>query len=382
MSFTEITSTSWFSRLGDSIKGILFGLIAIPVAIILLFWNEKREVGRTRILEGGAKMVVAVDAEKISPANENKLVYLTADATTSETLTDPDYGVSLEGALKLQRHVEYYQYQEEFKSETEKKLGGGTETVAIYDYSAQWVDSPIDSASFKDPAFKIKNTILKEIPQTTLSPNSVQLGAYQLSSNQITRLIADTQFSLTADHPLPAVVAAEAKVSGNNIYYGTDAQTPSIGDARVHFTYTPTGTYSIIAQQAGNSFVNYKTKDDSLSILKLGAHSADSLFAQEASSNRMLSWILRAVGFALIAFGFAAILSPLSVVLDVVPFLGNIAEMGTTLIAFVLSLSISSVTIAIAWLTFRPLIGCSLLLITFGAIYWLNRLKKNSAIIP
>ena len=382
MSFTEITSTSWFSRLGDSIKGILFGLIAIPVALILIFWNEKREVDRTRTLEEGAKMVVVVNAQQISPANENKLVYLTAEATTSETLTDPDYGVSFQGALKLQRHVEYYQYEEESQSETNKKLGGGTETVTTYDYSARWVSSPIDSSAFKDPAFQTKNTILKKIQETTLSPSSVELGAYQLSNSQIARLSADSTFSLAADYSLPAMVASEAQVSGNNIYYGTDTQTPSIGDARVHFTYTAAGTYSIIAQQAEKSFVTYQAKKGSLSILKSGAHSVDSLFAEEASSNSILSWVLRAVGFALMGFGFAAILNPLSVVLDVVPLLGNIAEIGTTLIAFILSLSISSVTIAIAWLAFRPLLGCSLLLITFGAIYWLNRLKKKRAIMP
>ena len=61
MSFTEVTSTSWFSRLGTSIKGILFGIIAIPLAIVLIFLNEKREIDRTKTLEEGAKMVVTVD---------------------------------------------------------------------------------------------------------------------------------------------------------------------------------------------------------------------------------------------------------------------------------------------------------------------------------
>ncbi len=39
-SYTEVTSQNWFSRIGESIKGILFGIIIIPVTIILLWWNE------------------------------------------------------------------------------------------------------------------------------------------------------------------------------------------------------------------------------------------------------------------------------------------------------------------------------------------------------
>ena len=377
MSYTEITSTSWFSRIGDSLKGIIFGLIAIPVAIILLFWNEKREVDRTRTLEEGAKMVVSVDAKQISPSHENKLVYLTGQATTEETLTDPIYGVSQKGALKLQRHVEYYQYEEDPKSETKKKLGGGTETITTYDYPAKWADNPIDSSAFKDPEYRSKNTILKKIDEASLLPKLVQLEAYSLSNEQARRLEADSPVTLTTDSSLPPSIAAEASITNNTIYYGADASTTSIGDVRIHFTYASPGPYSIIAQQAGNSFVSYQAKKGSLSILKPGTHSIESLFAQEASSNRTLSWILRAVGFTIIGFGFIAILRPLSVVLDVVPFLGDIAETGTGLIAFALSLAISSVTIALAWITFRPLIGGGILLIALAAIYWINRLKKK-----
>jgi len=38
-SYTEISREGWFSRIGGSIKGILFGLVAIPVCVILLWWN-------------------------------------------------------------------------------------------------------------------------------------------------------------------------------------------------------------------------------------------------------------------------------------------------------------------------------------------------------
>ncbi|MBO4312461.1 MAG: hypothetical protein J5828_05640, partial [Desulfovibrionaceae bacterium] len=43
-SFTETTTTSWGSRLGNSFKGILTGLVIIAAATCLLYWNEGRTV--------------------------------------------------------------------------------------------------------------------------------------------------------------------------------------------------------------------------------------------------------------------------------------------------------------------------------------------------
>src|SRR3954454_24242159 len=38
--FTETTTKSWGSRIGDSIKGVLFGLVLIVGSGVFLFWHE------------------------------------------------------------------------------------------------------------------------------------------------------------------------------------------------------------------------------------------------------------------------------------------------------------------------------------------------------
>ena len=48
-SFTETTTKSWGSRIGESIKGVLFGLAFTVGACVLLFWNEGREIGRAHV---------------------------------------------------------------------------------------------------------------------------------------------------------------------------------------------------------------------------------------------------------------------------------------------------------------------------------------------
>ena len=55
------------------------------------------------------------------------------------------------------------------------------------------------------------------------------------------------------------------------------------------------------------------------------------------------------------------ILAPLSVMADVMPFVGDLVRIGTEGLAVVLAGILSLLTIAMAWLTDHPLLGCVLL---------------------
>ena len=68
--FSEVSSESWFGRIGNSIKGILFGIILIPISVLLLSWNEGRAVTTAKSLKEGAAAVVSVEAAPIVPAND------------------------------------------------------------------------------------------------------------------------------------------------------------------------------------------------------------------------------------------------------------------------------------------------------------------------
>ena len=52
--FTEVTSRSWISRIGQSIVGVLIGLVMVIAAIVVLFWNEGRAIQTARSLAEGA----------------------------------------------------------------------------------------------------------------------------------------------------------------------------------------------------------------------------------------------------------------------------------------------------------------------------------------
>ena len=103
-SVTEVTSTSWLRRLGQSFGGVILGFALIIGSGILLFWNEGRAVTTANSLKEGAAAVVNVAADKIDPANDKKLVHMTGDAKAAGPVVDPDFGIS---APALPRRMEF-----------------------------------------------------------------------------------------------------------------------------------------------------------------------------------------------------------------------------------------------------------------------------------
>jgi hypothetical protein len=93
------------------------------------------------------------------------------------------------------------------------------------------------------------------------------------------------------------------------------------------------------------------------------------MIAQAEQENKALTWGLRFLGFIVMMIGLNLIFKPLSVLADVVPFLGSLVGVGTGLIAFLIAISISFTVIAIAWVFFRPLLGIGLLVVAGAAAY-------------
>lgn len=73
------------------------------------------------------------------------------------------------------------------------------------------------------------------------------------------------------------------------------------------------------------------------------------------------------------AVGIGLILRPLAVLSDVVPFLGGLVGFGIAIIALLVAGALSLVTISIAWLFYRPLLGITLLVIAALMIFLARR---------
>lgn len=377
-SYTEVTSQNWFSRIGESIKGILFGIIVIPLMIVLLWWNEGRAVTTANSLKEGAAAVVDVSADKVDPANDKKLVHLTGEATTAEGAFDDEFGIKVP-ALRLDRSVEIYQWEQEEKTEKREKVGGSEETITTYSYEKKWVDEPINSSEFKKPAgHENKGELVAS--NKRFSAKDAKLGAFQLPASMVRSLPGAEAYSLK-EADLNEETKKEALVSRGGLYYGADPAKPQIGDQRVAFEIVKPGTFSILAAQLGETFGPYQTKaGDALSRIEAGASSAEVMFKNAESENAIMTWVVRFIGFLFMALGFMAIMRPLSVLGSVVPFIGSIIGMGTGLISFVLAGVISLIVIAIAWVFVRPLLGIVLLALAVGGFIYMRKLAAGSKI--
>lgn len=378
-SYTEVTSQNWFSRIGESIKGILFGIIVIPLTVVLLWWNEGRAVTTANSLKEGAAAVVNVAADKVDAANEKKLVHVSGDAKAAEPVVDPNYGISVP-ALRLVRSEEIYQWVEDTKKETRQKVGGGEETTTTYSYSKKWTDKTVNSTEFKKPEGHTNEGELIA-GDANISAEKVTLGAFQVPESLVRQMGDPTKHPVTAAdvEKLPADLKADAHVSGGVFFFGAKPDAPQVGDVRVSFEIVKPGPFSILAAQLGETFEPYQTKaGDAISMVESGTVSAETMFKNAAAANTLFTWILRFVGFLFMSFGFMAIMRPLSVLGSVIPFIGNIIGMGTGLISFALAGTISLLVISIAWIFVRPLLGITMLVLAIGSFIYARKLAAAS----
>ena len=364
-SFTEVTNESWFGRIGGAFKGIVIGLILLVIAFPVLFVNEGRAVKRYKTLKEGGGAVVAVSADSVTTENEGNLIHLTGKADTDAMLSDPVFGMSA-NALKLKRVVEMYQWKETSKSTSKKKIGGGKTTTKTYSYSQVWSGNVIKSANFKKPTGH-GNPGSMSYKSTQQVAKDVTLGAFTLSSSLIGMINNFESLPVETDFTLPESLKNKANVHDSGVYIGVDPASPQVGDTRIKFQVANPAEVSVIAKQINNTFEPYSTKaGGKVELLQVGAHSADAMIQKAQENNKMLTWVLRLVGFILMLVGINMIFKPLSILADILPILGTIVEAGTGIIAFLLATILSLITIAIGWIVYRPLLGIILLVVAVG----------------
>lgn len=372
MAYTETTTRSWTSRLGDSFKGIVFGFVLIAAGTCLLWWNEGRTF-KTAGAIGEAELVTqdASDISKIDSSLEGKVIHASGRADTKETLKDPIFGVEAQ-ALSIRRNVEYFQWREHSRSETRKKLGGGEETVTTYTYDTGWVSSPVDSNSFKDAEYRGRNSVLAKFDDERIWAKDITFGAYKLPDFLAHSIGGETQLNvgrLDASAISSYITAPEGVYPGQlingddrTIYIGENPNSPKVGDVRITFYQVPPAEVSIIAQVTGSTFKQFTASNGyTFSSLEMGRVESAEMFKDARSSNNIMAWILRVVGILVIVGGLKTILAPLSVLADVIPILGTIVGAGTGFVSWVLGLAWSLIVIAVAWVRFRPLIAGGLI---------------------
>jgi len=263
MSFTETTTTSWFTRIKNALVGILIGFVLILASIYFLFWNEGRAIQTYRSLVEGAGLVVAVDSARVDPANEGKLVHISGPVKAQGRVADDQFGVEAEGALAISRGVEMYQWVEKSESKTEKNLGGSEETTTTYSYAKEWSSKQVDSSDFKVPAGHENPGFAVE--GTTVVVDSATVGAFTLDGQRVANL-GDAQQIRLNDVDLERIANTIAttksvKLNQGDVYLGSSATSPQIGDMKIRFERTDLAEASFVGAQKGDTILGYTTSN-------------------------------------------------------------------------------------------------------------------------
>lgn len=377
-SFSVVSSQSWFSRLFESIKSVLFGLVLFAASFFVLYWNEGRAVRTARSLTEGLGAVVSTPPETVDASKEGKLVHVTGAVKTNAPVADDELPVKSDG-VKLVRNVEMYQWTEKESSESRKKIGGGTETVTTYNYQKEWKSGRVDSSAFKKSEGH-DNPATPPYESKTFTADPVQVGAFTMSAEQVSKLTDSSELPIEASAAasLPDAVKAKLQVKGGKFYTGQDPASPQLGDVRISYQQVKPSTVSLIAVQSGSTFAPYQAKaGDTILLVEEGTHAAEEMFKVAQERNAVMTWILRGVGFFMMFLGIFLVFRPIAVFADVLPLFGTMLGAGIGVFSFLGAAALSFITIAVAWVVVRPVLGVSLLIVAAAGVVWLLRIGKS-----
>lgn len=404
MAYTETTTTSYGTRVGNSFKQIGAGFLMFLAGTVLLWWNEGRTVKTgDAIVEAQQATVEMEHPDKMDASLDGKMVHATGKSVSNDVLKDGTFPVAGNFTM-IDREVEYYQWVEHKKEQKRDKLGGGQETITTYTYELKWVDEPVNSGSFHDPQYRGANRVRAEFEDQRIYAEDVSFGAYKLPDFFIKSVGTAEDLNVYQD-PVeyakallpPAEEGQEVElteeevtmacqslntdfsdIQGNIVYYGEPGNT-QVGDVRVTFkAVKPENEISLMAQVKGNTFTPFVAKNGyTFSRLNNGTATAAEMVQQAKDENDMIKWALRLLGVLLVIGGLKGIFNFLVILLKVVPFLASIMNFGVGLICTVLGIAWSLIVIGLAWVFYRPLLGISLLVIAAGLIAWLVIRGKN-----
>lgn len=379
MSFTETTSKSWFTRIKEAVFKIVIGLVLVLGSIILLFWNEGRAIHTYRALVEGAGLVIDVDSAAPDAANEGKLVHISGGVTPGGTVEDNQFGIVADGAVGLRRSVEMYQWVEKQESTTQKTLGGGEETTTTYKYSKEWSDRPVDSSDFRQPDGHEN----PEMPVTSenFEVTDAKVGGFTINGGDIASLGEASPVKLTQENidSFNAFFGNDRpiKLSQGGIYAGSNASSPAVGDLKISYSRGDLTEASFVGKQTGEGLDRYVASNgEKIFLSSAGKVPAAQMFKDAKEFNAILTWLLRAGGLLLMLIGFAMTFSILSVLADLIPFVGSLVGFGTGLLSLVLTLVLGPVVIALGWFAYRPLLALGIIaggVVIAGGIWYLRR---------
>ena len=314
------------SRFLNSFGAIFIGIAVAFICLIALGCNEGRSVKAIRAYDEFGKNLIETGSAQMNPGNNGKLVAIRGGLSFSP-VSDPAYRITA-NSFVLKREVEMYQYQE-------TKRGSSTDTEVTYTYTGVWRSNSINSSGFVDQSYANKPWPSDSVFQNgSVYAEDAKLGDFRVTPEQLADFSADIVLKIPESTPLPAGFSRSAE--GMYIHSG-NLSDPKSGDLRISFRSSEVTRASMLGQQQGDAIVSYTSKNGTrIDRMFSGERSGAEMVGQLQAENKAVTWFLRILLTILVCSGFAMILTPIQVLLSIIPFLGKYLGKATKKIAQVI----------------------------------------------
>lgn len=364
--YREVTQTGYFRNILNSFVGALIGLLLFFGSFFVIWWNE----GRTNLALVAAESIPA-SASTIDATNEGKFLAVTGDLVAMEPVGDKPY-LQPGAYLQLERTVEMFAWDEESRSETRDKLGGGSETITEYTYEKKWTSSPDNSTNFKDPNGHANPAMT--VAGTTVQAPGATLGVFGLDLSALT-LPGGDAVTLSAQTVLPD---SGAKLDSGYLFMGQGTQSsPQVGDLRISYTALRSpAAVTVFGQQSGERLTPYLYEKSSTFFRALTGDRNTAIQALQ-TEHTLITWLLRGGGFLMIWIGLLLVVSPLGTVAGVLPILKQVTGFVTGIITFLVALVLWGVVTVIAVVLHNIWLALIAAVIVIGIVLFLLRRRQQ-----
>jgi hypothetical protein len=354
-------SVGFGTQIGDSFKGILFGMIAFPLSFYLIFKVETC----TQSSEAFTKAV------PVSEMQEGKPTYVTGKVSSQDL---SGQFVKPGKYIRISQSSEIYAWDEE----TETK-GSGSNKTTEKKCVLKWVSSSDNPNTFTLPGCKTKQFYQNLIPNKTYNADG---GNLKSTLGKDFKIDLDSTSYVSN---VPSRDADDSEVSLNGLFKGngyiytkqTCVSSPEQeGCERIKLTVTPVPNENMtfFGKVTGDSIGAYTYENETF--LTAGVGDKEQVFATMKSDDAMMIKVGRIACFLLMWAALAAMIGPVTTLLDFIPFIGGLGAgalrflMGG--VAFVLTL----ITILFINLWYVLLIG---LFAAVGYGYYKRKNQLKSA---
>lgn len=384
--FIETTRVGFGARIKNAVKGIGLGIAFIGISVTGIFWNEGNAVRTARALTEGAGVVVPLGDLTPQAANEGALVHVNGPLKLGRVLTDAALGIAGGSqTVRLERRVEQFAWVEDKRTSSDTNVGGSQDRTTEYTYRMAWTESPESGADFRiteghmNPPMPIRSAVLRQ-DEGRIGGFTVTQGVGDLGGSEALILTPDQARTIGEALGLDRDVRLTAGV----VQTSDAVEAPQLGDLRISYFASDIDSASVVGVQHEGTLIPYTAENGrNVFLIEEGLKPADAMFETAQDSNRFKTWALRALLIVVMFLGFKALLSILDVVASFIPFLGWLTSSVTSLVSLALTVLVGGGSIAIAWLSVRPMLSAAILaavaLGTITAGIMVRRKAKASA---